>query len=128
MGFLVGVYFDVLVGEALVFERDPDALDKGAECTTIQLEVILFGVIFDRCQRIARGFLMVRFLGRVAALYFLSVILFHLGLPSQHTILLDPVTLFQRMFMGTRNPITFPISTIPIDSLKCVKLLWWRTR
>jgi len=28
---LVRVDFDVLVGDALVFEGDPDALDKGAE-------------------------------------------------------------------------------------------------
>ena len=29
-GFVVGVYFDVLVGEALELEGDPDALDEGA--------------------------------------------------------------------------------------------------
>jgi hypothetical protein len=29
-GFAVGVDFDVLVGEELVFEGDPDALDEGA--------------------------------------------------------------------------------------------------
>jgi len=28
--FAVDVYFDVFVGEALVFEGDPDAVDEGA--------------------------------------------------------------------------------------------------
>jgi hypothetical protein len=30
LGFLVGVDLDVLVGDGLVFEGNPDALDKGA--------------------------------------------------------------------------------------------------
>lgn len=30
LGFAVGVYFDVLVGDAFVLEGYPDALDEGA--------------------------------------------------------------------------------------------------
>lgn len=50
---LVGVYFDVLVGNLLVLEGDPDALDEGAEMGLARVGVTSFvgfredGVLFD---------------------------------------------------------------------------------
>lgn len=38
---MVGVYFDVLVGDGLFFEGDPDALDEGAEPAGVELEGVL---------------------------------------------------------------------------------------
>ena len=34
---MVGVHFDVLVGEGLFFEGDPDALHEGAEPAGVEL-------------------------------------------------------------------------------------------
>lgn len=41
---MVGVYFDVLVGDALFFEEQPDALDEGAEPAGVELEGLLGSV------------------------------------------------------------------------------------
>jgi hypothetical protein len=38
---VVGVDFDVLVGDVLLFESDPDALHEGAEPARIQLQWVL---------------------------------------------------------------------------------------
>lgn len=37
LGFVVWVYFDVLVGDFLFFEDDPGALDEGAEPAGVEL-------------------------------------------------------------------------------------------
>lgn len=44
LGFLVGVDFDVLVGELLVLERDPDALDEGAAWVSDGSDVMIVKV------------------------------------------------------------------------------------
>lgn len=44
MGLVVWVHFDVLVWDAFLFERDPHALNEGAEPARVQFEVILSGV------------------------------------------------------------------------------------
>ena len=38
LGLVVGVYFDVLVGDLLFFEDGPDALDEGAEPAAVEFE------------------------------------------------------------------------------------------
>jgi hypothetical protein len=39
--FAVWVHFDVLVLDAFLFERDPDALDKGAKPARVEFEIML---------------------------------------------------------------------------------------
>jgi hypothetical protein len=38
---VVWVHFDVLVLDAFLFERDPDALDKGAKPARVEFEIML---------------------------------------------------------------------------------------
>jgi hypothetical protein len=91
LGFLVRIDFDVLVGYALVFKRDPNALDEWArtmlgricgkcrcemicvpESAAIELQVIVFGAVLDSYQCTASGFLVVGFLGGISALVGIS--------------------------------------------------------
>ena len=39
--FVVWVHFDVLVWDAFLFERDPDALDEGAEPARVEFQIVL---------------------------------------------------------------------------------------
>jgi hypothetical protein len=45
--FVVWVHFDVLVQDAFLFERDPDALDKGAEPARVEFQVMLSRVCLE---------------------------------------------------------------------------------
>lgn len=38
---MVWIYFDVLVWDAFLFERDPDALDEGAEPARVEFQIVL---------------------------------------------------------------------------------------
>lgn len=55
LGFLVGVDFDVLVGDALVFEGDPDALDEGAVGIVVSGGCDVMGVIYGGTGGCAGG-------------------------------------------------------------------------
>lgn len=57
LGFVVGVYFDVLVGDVLFFECDPDALDEGAKPTRVEFEGVIRGVgLYDPVSDVSDGF------------------------------------------------------------------------
>ena len=51
MGLVVRIHFDVLVGDFLLFERYPHALNKGAEPAGVELE----GLFSDMGLRVVRG-------------------------------------------------------------------------
>lgn len=40
-GFVVGVYFDILVLDLLFFEHEPDSLHEGAEPACVELQGVL---------------------------------------------------------------------------------------
>lgn len=67
-GLAVDVYFYVLVLQAFVLERDPDAVDEGTEARAVDFEVLFGGVGLDGFPGEAGGLFVVSFLALVAAL------------------------------------------------------------
>jgi len=72
-GLAVDVDFDILVGEAFVFEGDPDAVHEGAEAGAVEFEVVVGGVGLDGLPGEAGGLFVVGLFRGVAALVWVQL-------------------------------------------------------